>query len=781
MSSGRRISIRGTVQGVGFRPWVYRVARRYGITGSVRNDAYGVVVEAFGSTASLARFEAALGGSPPPPASVLGVVSESLTGPAPGEFSIVDTTPGEQPELSIPADLATCADCLRELFDPGDRRYRYPFINCTHCGPRYTIVLDLPYDRSVTTMAGFRLCRACRQEYDDPGNRRFHAQPNACPECGPQLSLLDRSGSQLSSRDAALRAAAAAIVDGSIVAVEGLGGFHLVARADDDEAVDRLRRRKRRPSKPFALMAGDLAAAAELVHLDEAAARRLASPQAPIVLLERRAEAPVAPSVAPENRRLGVMLPSTPVHHLLLAAIGRPLVATSGNRGDEPICTDPRDALDRLGDIADLFLVHDRPIARHADDSVEVFIAGEPRPLRRARGWAPQPVRLAREVASILAAGAHMKTVVGLSRGDQVFLSPHIGDMETPQAMSAFEKVIDDLIHMLRSRPVAIVHDLHPDYPTSEWARRAAGGASLCGDLLAGLPTLAVQHHHAHLAACLADNGWSGRILGLTLDGTGYGTDGTVWGGEALLGDCVGFERIARLRPFRLAGGEAAVREPRRCALALLDAVGERRDLPPFAGLEERRERLFRQLLSSPSASPLTSSAGRLFDGIASLVGLAQECSYEGEAASRLELAADASIGAAYPMDLCDGDDGGPLYEIDWRPTVAAVAADVHAGRDRGTIAARFHNALAAALAAVAERVGEARVALTGGCFQNALLTARVRDSIRKAGHEVLLHRNVPPNDGSIALGQIAVVTAELDGASRSGSHGRAREVASCA
>jgi len=777
-TTGRRFDIQGTVQGVGFRPWIYRIALEQGVSGTVRNDPRGVTIEAYGSEASLDGFLDQLRQTPPPAAAIHQIDTHPLDGPRPTGFTILESEPGAERQISIPPDLATCADCLAELDDPDDRRFGYPFTNCTNCGPRFTITLDLPYDRSVTTMAGFEMCPQCLSEYQTPLDRRFHAQPNACPDCGPRLELLDADGEPVAYRHEALGGAAVAVRRGDIVAVKGLGGFHLILLAADETAVERLRRRKHRWDKPLALMVANLAAAREICEIDESAAELLSGPAAPIVLLPRLAGAAIARSVAPGNPRLGLMLPSTPLHHLLLAAVRQPVVATSGNLSDEPICVDNREAVDRLAGIADLFLVHDRPIARHADDSVAVFMSGRPRLLRRARGYAPRPVALASEVPSLLAVGGHMKNVVALSRGEQVFLSQHIGDMETPQALAAFESVIADFGRMLRIEPVAVVHDLHPDYPSTVWAKRMTDATPADGEWahLAGLPTLAVQHHHAHLASCLLDHRVDGQALGITWDGTGYGQDGTIWGGEALLGNAAAFERVARLRPFRLPGGEAAVREPRRTALSvasqalgsdLLDSTG----LPPLDDLDAGTRGLYARLIETGLHSPWTSSAGRLFDAVAALTGIHQFVTYEGQAAMALEFATDTSIADAYPLDLREtepgpDDDRGsrPRFELDWRPTIAAVVDDVRGDVATGTIAGRFHNGLVAAIVELARRVGEPRIALTGGCFQNVLLTTRARRALEKAGFEVLLHRQVPANDGGISLGQIAVAAARLNG-----------------
>ncbi|MCU0280394.1 MAG: carbamoyltransferase HypF, partial [Acidimicrobiia bacterium] len=539
------------------------------------------------------------------------------------------------------------------------------------------------------------------------------------------------------------------------------GGFHLVVDARNQAAVVRLRERKARYEKPLALMVPDLDGAQRLGEVTAEAADLLGAVEAPIVLLPRRPDAGVAEAVAPGNNFLGVMLPYTPLHHLLLRRLGIPVVATSGNLSDEPICIDEAEALARLGGIADVFLIHDRPIARHVDDSVSAIVAGRPQPIRRARGYAPLPVLLDGPAPTLLAVGAHLKSTVALSVGERVFLSQHIGDMETPQALGAFDRVIADFLDMYEAAPVAVVHDLHPDYASTRWAEEAVSGEGRLG----GLPLLAVQHHHAHLASCLAEHG-GGRALGVTWDGTGYGTDGTVWGGEFLVGDAAGFERVAHLRPFRLPGGDAAVVEPRRSALASLwelwgERVWELGDVPAVAAFATAERAPLGRMLATGFQAPSTTSCGRLFDAVAALAGLPSRVSFEGQAAMQLEQAVDPAVGDAYPLLLREGP--GPMV-LDWGPLLEAVLVDVRRGLPAGTVSGRFHNALVEGILAVAAAVGEPRVALTGGCFQNRILTERAAARLERAGFEVLLHRRVPANDGGISLGQIAVAAARLGG-----------------
>ncbi|MCP3978072.1 MAG: carbamoyltransferase HypF [bacterium] len=760
MSERVRVEIEGAVQGVGFRPFVHRLATQLGLAGWVRNDTRGVVLEVEGDGADVQRFLARLREECPSPArieqwSASPVAPESTAG-----FEIVTSEAGGQATAQMLPDLATCDACLGEVSSEADRRHRYPFANCTHCGPRLSIIRSLPYDRARTSMHGFAMCAECRAEYDDPRDRRFHAQPNACPVCGPQLELWTPRGEVAAERDAALRDAARAIREGRIVAVKGLGGFHLMVDARDGEAVGRLRDKKPRREKPFALMARDLEQAGRLCEIDGAAQRLLLSPAAPIVLMPRRCDAPVHQDVAPGNPALGVMLPATPLHHLLLRELDAPVVATSGNASDEPICTDEREALERLGDVAELFLVHDRPIVRHVDDSVARVVSGAETILRRARGYAPRPVRLQRELPPLLAVGAHLKNAVAFAAGRQVHVSQHIGDMETPQALAAFRRVVADFLELYEARPVAVAHDAHPDYVTTTWAveqTAAAGALAVLNDV----PRIAVQHHHAHLAACLAEHDADGPALGVTWDGTGFGVDGTIWGGEFLLGDSREFERVAHLRPFRLPGGDAAVREPRRSAASLLfELDGAAALLGPHLTALGRDERtVLGRMLERGINSPLTSSAGRLFDGVAALLGLHPVTTFEGQAAMALEWIADVAERGSYPIVLA----GERPAVVDWRPLIGAVVEEVERGVAAETISARFHNTLVEAVARVAGRVGCATVALTGGCFQNALLAERTTERLQSEGFRVLFHRAVPPNDGGIALGQIAVAAARLD------------------
>lgn len=753
-----RVAIRGAVQGVGFRPFVYRLARELGLDGWVVNAPQGVFVEVEGPPAALEQCLIRIERDRPPRA-VIQSLEPSWLDPVPYRgFEIRDSAHGGETTALVLPDIATCAECRAEVRDPANRRYRYPFTNCTNCGPRFSIIDALPYDRANTSMRAFEMCPECRREYEDPSDRRFHAQPNACPACGPQLALWDPAGRELARQDTALADAAAAIRAGRIVAVKGLGGFHLMADASNDAAVRRLRERKHREEKPLALMYPTLDDVRRHCAVSAVEARLLASAEAPIVLLTRleASGAGLSAAVAPRNPALGVMLPYTPLHLVLLDEIGGPVVATSGNISDEPICTDESEALERLGGIADLFLVHDRPIVRHVDDSIVRVMLGRELVLRRARGYAPLPVPLRTEGPPTVAVGGHLKNTVAVTAGSNAFISQHIGDLGTQPSTEAFLAVTASLETLFDVRPELAVADLHPDYLSTKYA------ASL------GLPTVRVQHHYAHVAACMAENEIDGSVLGVSWDGTGYGPDGTVWGGEFLLTGDRSFTRAACLRPFSLPGGERAVREPRRSALGLLyamlgEAVAATPGVPLGAFAPDERQVLL-QALRRGLHAPVTTSAGRLFDAVAAVLGLCERSSFESQAAMELEFAVDPAVADAYPFALDDRVDrfapeGGwhaPRLVTDWEPMVRALLADQQAGAPVGTMAARFHNMLVELIVAVAARVGERRVVLTGGCFQNRRLTERTVVRLGEAGFTPYWHQRVPPNDGGLSLGQIA-------------------------
>ena len=704
----RRFLVRGVVQGVGFRPFVYGLAGRHGLGGFVLNDGDGVTVEAEGDTAALDAFAASLRTDAPPLARVEAVTAELLPLLAEGRFSIVPSLPSRG-AAAIPPDVATCDDCLSELFDPGDRRYRYPFLNCTQCGPRFTIVRAVPYDRATTTMAGFAMCADCRREYEDPADRRFHAEPIACPACGPRLSM-------------PLEEALALLRSGAILAVKGLGGYHLACDARDEEAVATLRARKRREEKPFALMS---AAPETLCEVSGEEWALLRSPARPIVLL-RRSGAAVAGAVAPGSPWLGVMLPYTPLHHLLAAGLEGPLVLTSGNLSDEPIAFDDDEARARLGGIADAFLAHDRPIHRRCEDSV--VRAGFP--LRRSRGYAPAALPLPGGSRTIVAAGAELKSTFCVTRGGEAFLSPHLGDLDSEPAYRAFHADLALYLAMLDVELDVVAHDLHPEYLSTKWALEQ--DAELVG----------VQHHHAHAAACLAEHGEEGRALALVFDGTGYGTDGTLWGGELLRCDLESFVRLAHLDPVPLPGGEAAIREPWRVAALHLERAG----LPvPWPAWELVRESL-------KLAPPLACGMGRLFDAVSAVLGVRERVGYEGQAAIELEQLAGGAPAEPYPWRFGDAT-----------ALVATCHAELAAGRPAAEIAARFHETVAAGSAEACAAAAEPRlVVLSGGSFQNLRLLDSTRNRLEALGFRVLSHRLVPPNDGGISYGQAAVAARRI-------------------
>ena len=716
---------------------MFRLAHELGLRGWVRNDAAGAEVALAGESAAIAAFRAELPGRLPAAADIQSVEEQPVPAELPAGFEIRLSAAAGGPRVAgILPDLATCPECLREVLDPRDRRYRYPFANCTRCGPRYSILEALPYDRAHTTMRAFRMCPACAAEYGDPRNRRFHAQPNACPVCGPQLAWMRADGRVLAERDAALRAAAAAIRAGQIAAVKGVGGFHLLADARDAAAVRRLRARKRRDEKPFAVMFPTLKAAAEAGELSGADMKWLKSAAAPIVLLNMRAGAGgIAPEVAPGLPWLGALLPYTPLHHLLLHELGFPVVATSGNLTDEPICTDNAEARARLGEIADFFLMHDRSIARPLDDSVLAVCGGEPVMLRRGRGLSPYSLPLPGAPDGLVAAGAQLKSTVAVTAGGNAVLSPHIGDLDHAGAQRLWRRTLDDLAGLHGLAPVAAVADLHPDYASTQ------GAAEL------GVPVESVQHHHAHIAACMAENGLEGPVLGIAWDGTGLGTDGTIWGGEFLVCTRAEFRRAAWLRPFPLIGGDAAAREPRRAALGVLR---EMESLHPPPGFTPAELAVLDGMLRQGLNVVRTSSAGRLFDAVAALLGVCQVMAHEGQAAMHLEALAGAGAAEPYPFGW-RGD------ELDWAPLIAALLAG---GEPPAVAAARFHETLAAMMVAAAQRAALPDICLSGGCFQNRRLLETARRRLAAAGFRVWGHREIPPNDAGLALGQLAVAVA---------------------
>ncbi|MFN0149362.1 MAG: carbamoyltransferase HypF [bacterium] len=736
-SSRLRVEARGAVQGVGFRPFVHRIATDLGLHGWVRNTPAGADLEVEGSIPALDAFLVRLRSEKPVLAVYHGLEHSILEPAGLAGFEILESDACAAAGAVILPDIATCADCLREIFDPADRRFRYPFTNCTNCGPRFSIVTSLPWDRPRTTMCAFPLCGDCDREYHDSRNRRFHAQPVACPVCGPQLTLLDGDGVTLATRADGLARTAAIIRDGRIVALKGLGGFHLICDARNEDAVRRLRKRKNREAKPFAVMSPSMDVARELCELSSIEEALLGSPEAPIVLGRSRVGG-VCRAVAPGNPRLGVMLPYTPLHHLLLCDLGFPVVATSGNLSDEPVCYENDEAVERLSGIADAFLLHDRPIARPVEDSVAQVMAGRATMLRRSRGYAPMPVIARGALRPLLAAGAHKKNAVAIVTPGGVVLGAHLGDLETVAARSALDRAAKDLRSLYDVAPEAVACDAHPDYASTLWARST------------GLPVVTVQHHVAHILACLAENDEVPPVLGIAWDGAGFGPDGTIWGGEFLhVRSPKAWERVAAFRRFRLSGGDRAAREPRRAALGLaFEVFGD--DIPArIASMFSDGD--LRTLLAALRAgvnAPFTSSAGRLFDAFAAICGLRATASFEGQAAMDLEFAAERDdTDASYSIPLDDD-------ALDWAPMLRAVLADLDAGVTIPHVAASCHNALAAAAVSVARRTGLGRVALSGGCFQNAVLTTAVVTSLESAGFTVIRHQRVPSNDGGIALGQ---------------------------
>lgn len=755
MIAGRRIDIRGTVQGVGFRPWIYRVAQRAGVVGRVRNDGRGVTIEAFAAEAVLKRFIEELQIDLPASARVVELTVETIPSQDLREFAIELSVREGEKALSIPPDLATCADCQEEVSDPGDRRCGYAFTNCTTCGPRFTIATGIPYDRAATTMSAFEMCVACQREYDDVEDRRFHAQPNACPNCGPALSLVRLDGEAAFDTDP-LNAAAELLKKGSVVAIKGLGGFHLACDARDEAAVRRLRERKQRDEKPFAVMVPELDTARDLAEVAADDEALLTAPERPIVLVAARDDSGLASSVSPDTPLLGLFLPYTPLHHLLLEAVGAPLVMTSANVSDEPICRDNEEAQLRLDGIADAVLLHDRDIAMRCDDSVVRVIAGTPTVMRRSRGFVPRAFQLARPVSRpVLACGAHLKNTFCIAMGDAAYFGPHIGDLETVAALEFYEEAIERMQTILSVRPEVIAHDLHPGYLSTRYAK-ARNGATLVG----------VQHHHAHVASLMGEHGTQGPVLGVAYDGTGFGEDGTSWGGEFLLCFAEGYERLATFRPMRLAGGDLAMREVWRIGYALLHDAFEGAppvdSLPLFRDVAPESLRVVSQMIELGLNAPLARGVGRYFDGFGALALGRPRSTYEGQVAIAWDHVANDTVQDAYPFEL---DRSAAPVEVDLRPAVRAAFEDLASGAPSGDISARFHNTLVAVTVEVAEELladlGRVPVALTGGVFQNARLAAGVSEKLSNK-NKLLRHSEVPPGDGGIALGQALIADAFL-------------------
>jgi hydrogenase maturation protein HypF len=766
----RRITVEGTVQGVGFRPFTYRLAQELGVAGWVTNSSYGAVLELEGPVAVVETFLARLQTDAPAAAKVdrLTVGSASPIGET--AFGIRASEGAGVRRLVVPPDLAICADCLGEMHDPMDRRFRYPFLTCTQCGPRFSIITDIPYDRANSTMSRFHLCRDCRAEYDDHRDRRFHAEPIACPACGPRLALWNVQGEVVAREQNALLQACEIIRTGGILAVKGVGGFQLWVDACSESAVQRLRLRKMRPDKPFAVLFPSMSVVQTSCGLSPEEEGLLRSPESPIVLLRQNEPSGLAPSVSPDNPYVGAMVPYSPLHCLLMSGLQSPVVATSGNRSDEPIVIDEQEALVRLAGIADAFLVHDRGIARPVDDSVVRVIEGEQLIIRRARGYVPRAIRIqaplmnGRAMVPILAVGGHLKNTIALTSGDQIMLSQHLGDLSTLEAFEAFHRAVDDLQRLLDVQPKLVACDLHPDYRSTLFAQEFAERHAV--------PLVRVQHHHAHVAACMAEHGLDGEVLGVAWDGSGYGTDGRIWGGEFLVAEYSGFRRLAHLRPFRLPGGELAMRQPWRCAFSVLwEIYGESVAVQELAARQgDRGERdVLSVLLRTGMASPETTSMGRLFDAVSSLAGFRDVVSFEGQAAMTLEFAAERYEQLApgnetsYPFPLAPGEDTHAMWVADWRPLIESLLQERRTGSSPERIAYRFHLGLADLIGHVADQAALPRVVLTGGCFQNTLLLRLARRRLEQAGFTVYTHRLVPPNDGGLSLGQ-AVVAAHRSG-----------------
>jgi hydrogenase maturation protein HypF len=786
----KAIEIAGIVQGVGFRPFIYRLATENNLTGFITNTEAGVSIEVEGPEDAVEAFLARLPTEVPPLARITSMLVADRPSNHDLDFRILPSRAGEERRVLIAPDVAICDDCLRELFNPADRRYRYPFINCTNCGPRYTIVRDIPYDRAKTSMAPFPMCPECQREYDDPRDRRFHAQPNACWKCGPHVELWDARGQHIESADP-IAEAIELLASGEIVAVKGLGGFHLAADAMNESAVARLRERKRRVEKPFAIMVANLAGVEEFCELDDVSRDLLQSPAHPIVLLKKKQPERVAPSVAPFNRDLGVFLPYTPLHHLLFQRLTA-LVMTSGNISEEPIAIDNAEAVERLRGLADYFLVHNREILLRADDSVLRVAGGRGRQVRRSRGYVPAPIFLKEELPPVLAVGGELKNAVCLTRGREAFLSQHIGDLENLESYKFFESTVAGLERILEVEPKILAYDLHPDYFSTRWALAQAG-----------MECVGVQHHHAHIASCMAENHLDGRVIGFALDGTGYGPDGNVWGGEVLVCDYGGFERLAHLQYIPMPGGSAAIVEPRRMAISYLFQHFGRDfwdlDIPFVRGLDRPRTETLLRLVERGINSPLTSSTGRLFDAVAALAGVREHVNYEAQAAIELEAAIEKKLPIAdcrlpisrhpssppgnsqsnlppltappwtsgdvvYPFAI--REEGGGLI-IDSRPLFLALAQDLRESVPTAIVSHRFHlgfvDVLARTAALARGRTGLDRVCLSGGSFQNCFLSEHLQTRLEREGFQVFTHAEVPCGDGGISLGQ-AVVAAHRKG-----------------
>jgi hydrogenase maturation protein HypF len=750
--TARRLEVEGIVQGVGFRPFVYRLAREYGMGGEVANTSSGVTILLEGPEEDIESFERDLHEKAPPLSRITKVSAypEKVTGR--DVFSIRQSRDREEKTTLISPDVCVCDDCLDELFDARDRRYHYPFINCTNCGPRYTIIDDIPYDRPHTSMKSFRMCQECQAEYDDPGNRRFHAQPNGCAECGPRVTLFDNTRGEIRSEDP-VRKAALLLRQGYVLAIKGIGGFHLAADAENDQAVRRLRERKHREEKPLALMSYAISDIRRYAVVEEADEPLLTSPERPIVLLEKKRRHPISEWVAPRNRYFGAMLPYTPLHFLLLHSGFTALVMTSGNMSEEPIAIDNEDAFFRLSNIADYFLIHNRDIYLRSDDSIVRRSAGAARVIRRSRGYVPMPVFLKQEIPRVLACGAELKNTICLTRENKAFLSQHIGDLENVEAYDFFCSTIEHMKRILHVEPEILAYDFHPDYLSTRYALEQQD-----------IEKVQVQHHHAHIVSCMAENLLDGPVIGLSLDGTGYGSDGAVWGGEVLLADRHRFERKAHMSYVPMPGGASAIKQPWRMAISYLyDAFGDAfrdLDLPVLKQIENRKIDVMVEMISKRVNAPNTSSLGRLFDGIAALVGIRNHVHYEGQAAMELEMIAENGREKPYEYEWTRGE----VREILTGPIIKGVVHDMETGVDPSRISGRFHLTLVRLFSELCEDIraetGLNRVALSGGVFQNRLLLEGLIRALEKSDFEVFSHKLVPTNDGGISLGQAVVAAA---------------------
>ncbi len=757
--TAKHLQVNGIVQGVGFRPYVHRLAVGLGLTGTVANTGAGVSIHVEGSHQAVAAFSTAVEKGGPPLAHISDMVAENTPLSGYSGFKIVPSRHLENVSTLISPDVGVCDDCLKELFDPHDRRFRYPFINCTHCGPRYTIIDALPYDRPFTAMKKFAMCGPCRAEYDDPASRRFHAQPNACPACGPSVALYGRHRKRLSLEDP-IKKAAALLTAGNIIAIKGIGGFHLAANAEHDTAVKALRTRKRRPHKPFAVMAPTVAAAATFARISPEEMALLSTVERPIVLLEKADPCQLSIWVSPENHLVGVMLPYAPLHHLLLADCGlTALVMTSGNFSNRPLCIDNNDAFDQLSAIADYFLVHDREICHRCDDAVVRYVRGAIRQIRRSRGYAPAPIGFKEKTPSVLAVGAQLKNTFCLTRGTSAFISPHMGDLDDVATYQSFGETIDQMRQLLDITPKAVAHDMHPDYLSTRYALSHPSPQKI-----------PVQHHHAHVVSCMAEHGLDGAVIGLALDGTGYGLDGAIWGGEVLVADRANFTRGAQLSYVPLPGGEAAIREPWRTGVSYLYQNFGRAflelDLPFLQQVDAAACRLTVQMIDRGLNSPLTSSLGRLFDGVAAITNICRTVSFEGQAAMALETLANGGAGEKarpYPYHVMDREG---CWQVDVGPLVKQIVSDVMAERSIQKISRDFHASLVDLFTTLCKKVRKetniCKVVLSGGVFQNAILLTGLSHALENEGFAVFSHQQVPTNDGGIALGQAAVAVAQL-------------------